>query len=125
MAASATFALKSGEWFRRVRFVIFAPDSHAQPCALSGRDSTHRTDRNCGATSQMFDWDGDQARVKPWLREGITWQLGDTSSPELIHVLGPQDIVVSNNFLCHMEPLVAENCLRNIAGVVDRGGYLF
>src|SRR6266481_10026785 len=51
MAASATFALKSGEWFRRVRFVIFAPDSHAQPCALSGRDSTHRTDRNCGATS--------------------------------------------------------------------------
>src|SRR5882757_9440934 len=52
MAASATFALKSGEWFRRVRFVIFAPDSHAKPCALSGRDSTHRTDRNCGATSQ-------------------------------------------------------------------------
>src|SRR5258708_31074010 len=51
MAASATFALKSGEWFRRVRFVIFAPDSHAQPCALSGRDSTHRTDRNSGATS--------------------------------------------------------------------------
>src|SRR5712671_5690170 len=51
MAASATFALKSGEWFRRVRFVIFAPDSHAQPCALSGRDSTHRTDRNYGATS--------------------------------------------------------------------------
>src|SRR6266404_9345437 len=51
MAASATFALKSGEWFRRVRFVIFAPDSHAQPCALSGRNSTYRTDRNCGATS--------------------------------------------------------------------------
>jgi len=55
MAASATFALKSGEWFRRVRFVIFAPDSHAQPCALSGRDSTHRTDRNCGATSHYAD----------------------------------------------------------------------
>src|SRR6267154_4439958 len=53
MAASATFALKSGEWFRRVRFVIFAPDSHAQPCALSGRDSTHRTDRNSGATSVL------------------------------------------------------------------------
>src|SRR5215470_13962288 len=51
MAARATFALKSGEWFRRVRFVIFAPDSHAQPCALSGRNSTYRTDRNCGASS--------------------------------------------------------------------------
>ena len=24
-----------------------------------------------------------------------------------------------------MEPLVAENCLRNITGLVDRGGYLF
>src|SRR5258708_611254 len=59
MAASATFDLKSGEWFRRVRFVIFAPDSHAQPCALSGRDSTHRTDRNCGATSDLlFDGTG-------------------------------------------------------------------
>src|SRR5258708_40201301 len=46
-------------------------------------------------------------------------------SAELIHVLGPQDIVVANNFLCHMAPLVAENCLRNIAGLVDQGGYLF
>ena len=23
---------------------------------------------------EMFDWDGDQARVKSCLREGITWQ---------------------------------------------------
>ncbi len=43
---------------------------------------------------QMFDWDGDVAKIKPWLREGITWQLGDASSPELIRDLGPQDIVV-------------------------------
>jgi hypothetical protein len=39
--------------------------------------------------------------------------------------LGPQDIVVANNFLCHMEPPAAESCLRNIAGLLDRGGYLF
>jgi chemotaxis methyl-accepting protein methylase len=74
---------------------------------------------------QIFDLEGDEARVKSWLREGITWQLGDVSSPELVHVLGPQDIVVANNFLCHMEPPVAENCLRNIAGLMGRGGYLF
>ncbi|WP_174556557.1 CheR family methyltransferase [Bradyrhizobium canariense] len=74
---------------------------------------------------QMFDWNGDVAKIKPWLREGITWQLGDASSPELIRDLGPQDIVVANNFLCHMEPLAAESCLRNIAGLVDRQGYLF
>jgi chemotaxis methyl-accepting protein methylase len=74
---------------------------------------------------QMFDWEGDVATVKPWLREGITWQVGDASSPEQIHVLGPQDIVVANNFLCHMEPAAAESCLRNLARLVDRAGYLF
>jgi CheR methyltransferase, SAM binding domain len=74
---------------------------------------------------QIFDWEGDVARVRPWLREGITWQLGDASSPDLIGSLGPHDIVVANNFLCHMEPPAAVNCLRNIASLVDRAGYLF
>jgi chemotaxis methyl-accepting protein methylase len=74
---------------------------------------------------QMFDWEDQKARVKPRLREGITWRLGDASSPELIDALGRQDIVVANNFLCHMEPPAAESCLRNIAGLVDRKGYLF
>jgi len=98
---------------------IYAPDTcELVGCSLFERLTVHEKEK-------MFDWEGDQARVKPWLREGITWQLGDASAPELIHVLGPQDIVVASNFLCHMEPLVAENCLRNIAGLVDRGGYLF
>jgi chemotaxis methyl-accepting protein methylase len=74
---------------------------------------------------EMFDWDGDQARVKPWLREGIEWRLGDASDPELIRALGPQDMVTANNFLCHMEPRAAAHCLRNITSLVDRGGYLF
>src|SRR5579859_5808 len=74
---------------------------------------------------QMFDLEGQKARIKPWLREGITWRLGDASSPELIHALGRQDIVVANNFLCHMETSAAESCLRNIARLVDREGYLF
>jgi SAM-dependent methyltransferase len=73
----------------------------------------------------MFDLEGDEASVKPWLREDITWHLGDASSPELIEALGPQDIVVANNFLCHMEPPAAENCLRNIAALVDPQGHLF
>jgi chemotaxis methyl-accepting protein methylase len=74
---------------------------------------------------EMFDWQGEQARIKRWLREGIIWQLGDARDPELIRVLGAHDIVVANNFLCHMDPPSAENCLRNIAGLVKRGGYLF
>ena len=71
---------------------------------------------------EMFDWEGDQAHVKPWLREGITWRLGDASDPELVAALGPQDIVVANNFLCHMD---AQRCLRNFARLVAPGGYLF
>jgi chemotaxis methyl-accepting protein methylase len=74
---------------------------------------------------QMFDREGEAASIKPWLREGITWQVGDASSPELIHDLGRQDIVVASNFLCHMDPPAAETCLRNIAGLVDRDGSLF
>jgi hypothetical protein len=75
--------------------------------------------------AEMFDWEGDQARVKPWLREGITWQIGDASDPELVRVIGLHDMVVASNFLCHMEPQAAENCLRNISRLVKRGGYLF
>jgi chemotaxis methyl-accepting protein methylase len=74
---------------------------------------------------QMFDLEGQEARIKPWLREGINWRLGDASLPESINALERQDIVVANNFLCHMEPSDAENCLRNIATLVDREGYLF
>ncbi len=74
---------------------------------------------------KMFDWEGSEARVKPWLREGISWRVADASDPELVHVLTPQDLVVANNFLCHMEAKSAENCLRNIARLVKRGGCLF
>lgn len=74
---------------------------------------------------EMFDWEGDQAKVKPWLREGIRWQLGDAADPELINILGSQDMVVASNFLCHMARADAEKCLRNIARLVTPGGYLF
>jgi chemotaxis methyl-accepting protein methylase len=74
---------------------------------------------------EMFDWEGDEAKVKSWLREGITWQLGDAADPELINILGPQDVVVASNFLCHMAPADAEKCLGNIAQLVSPGGYLF
>jgi SAM-dependent methyltransferase len=74
--------------------------------------------------AEMFDWEGNQARAKAWLREGITWQLGDAADPELINVLGSQDMVVASNFLCHMVQADAEKCLRNIARLVSPGGYL-
>jgi len=74
--------------------------------------------------SEMFDWEGDRGHVKAWLRDGITWQVGDASDPGLIELLGPQDLVVANNFLCHMDPRSAERCLRNLVQLVSPGGYL-
>lgn len=73
----------------------------------------------------MCEVEGDQVRVKPWLRGGIAWLGADAGDPELVGVLGPQDIVVANRFLCHMEPAAAEKCLHNIARLVKPGGYLF
>jgi chemotaxis protein methyltransferase CheR len=74
---------------------------------------------------EMFDWEGDQAKVKSWLREGITWHLADAVDPKLKKILGPQDMVVASNFLCHMAPADAEKCLGNIARLVSPRGYLF
>jgi len=73
----------------------------------------------------IFEVEGDEANVRPWLKEGIHWLLGDAGDPQLVSTLGTQDIVVANRFLCHMQPAAAEKCLRNIARLVKPGGYLF
>ena len=73
----------------------------------------------------MFEREGDQASVKPRFREGLDWHVGDAGDPKLVDVLGLQDIVVANRFLCHMQPEEAEACLRNLSRLVKPGGYLF
>ena len=78
-----------------------------------------------GEVEAMCEVEGDQVKIKPWLREGITWLSGDAGDPELVERLGAQDIVVANRFLCHMIPAAAERCLRNVARLVKPGGYLF
>jgi SAM-dependent methyltransferase/quercetin dioxygenase-like cupin family protein len=73
---------------------------------------------------EFFDMDGDVAVVKSWIREGINWHVADVAETETLDVLGPQDIVVANNFLCHMDDAEAERCLRNIGRLVSPEGYL-
>jgi len=73
----------------------------------------------------LFEEDGANARVRPRFRDGITWRLGDAGDLNLIEELGPQDIVVANRFLCHMNPEAAEACLSNLARLVKSEGYLF
>jgi chemotaxis methyl-accepting protein methylase len=74
---------------------------------------------------EVFSKDGNVVAVKQWLREGIHWHVADAGDPHVLDTLGPQDLVVANNFLCHMDATEAERCLRNIARLVVPGGYLF
>jgi hypothetical protein len=73
----------------------------------------------------MFDRDQETATVKARIKEGIHWHVGDVGSSEVSEALGLQDMVVANNFLCHMEFSEAERTLRNIARLVSPNGYLF
>lgn len=75
--------------------------------------------------AELFDRDNNVARVKSPIRDAIRWRVDDATNPAIVEALGPQDIVVANNFLCHMEPAVAIKCLHNIGRLLDRGGYLF
>src|SRR5665811_2355211 len=54
MAASATFALKAGVWFRRGRLLMVSPDSRATACPPSGRNSTYRPVQISGTSSQIL-----------------------------------------------------------------------
>jgi chemotaxis methyl-accepting protein methylase/mannose-6-phosphate isomerase-like protein (cupin superfamily) len=74
---------------------------------------------------ELFDRDAEAVTVKSWIKEGIDWRVGDAGDPETLELLGPQDIVLANNFLCHMGTSEAERCLRNIARSVRPDGYLF
>jgi hypothetical protein len=70
---------------------IYAPNT----CELVGSSIFERLTAH--EMTELFDWEGEQDRVKPWLRDGITWEVGDASAPELIRILGPQDMVVASN----------------------------
>jgi len=73
---------------------------------------------------QMFDRTEGAMTVRPFIREGIHWHVGDVRNPAILDAFGPQDMVLANNFLCHMPTSAAESCLRNLYRLVKPGGYL-
>jgi chemotaxis methyl-accepting protein methylase len=74
---------------------------------------------------QLFQRNGDAVSVQAWIREPIEWSVGDAGDADILERLGPQDVVIANNFLCHMDPQKAQQCLRNVARLPRPGGYLF
>ena len=97
---------------------VYGPDT-SEVVHSSLFDSLTETER-----AEMFTWDGEEGTIKPWLREGITWRIGDASDPALVDELGPQDLVVASNFLCHMGPRAAEASLRTFWRLAASGGWL-
>ncbi len=73
----------------------------------------------------LFNRDGETLRISDHLVSAPSWVLHDALDPELPSAIGQQDIVLANNILCHMYDREAECCLRNLAGLVAPGGYLF
>jgi chemotaxis methyl-accepting protein methylase len=106
-----------------VAFSTLDQELAARTCAGQTRSVFERMSSD--EIAAMFDCDGEQASVKPQFRDGIIWHFGDAGDPNLKDVLGSQDIVVANRFLCHMQPEQAEACLRSLASLVKPGGYLF
>lgn len=78
-----------------------------------------------GEMKALFDRQGDQVKIKSWIKEGIDWLVADAGDLQLANRIGQQDIVIANRFLCHMDPPAAERCLRNVGNLVAPGGYLF
>jgi chemotaxis methyl-accepting protein methylase len=74
---------------------------------------------------ELFDRDRDVFKVKAWIKDGIEWHVRDAGCPETLEMLGPQHIVIANNFLCHMDAEAAERSLRSIGRLVSPHGYLF
>ena len=96
--------------------------------ALAGSGFTDENIFACLSEREMdefFHAEDGRMRVRDWIREGIAWRSGNAADSAIADVLGPQDVVFANNFLCHLHPAVAEKCLRNIVTLVKPGGYLF
>lgn len=118
-----------------LKLVLSAMDisSHAVEFAkrgvykLNSSESIVRTifDRMTAAEKEdFFCADKESAAVKPWIKEPIRWCIGDAGDPSLVDELGQQDLVVANNFLCHMRSSEAESCLRNIGRLVKPNGHI-
>ncbi len=72
----------------------------------------------------LFIKAGKTLVVQDWLKESVTWAVGDACSPDLAARFGLHDVVLANNFLFQMSPGRAEACLRNLTGLVAPNGYL-
>src|SRR5271163_3672969 len=94
MAANATFALKPGVWFLRVRFVIFAPDSRREPSPPSGRKSTQPTVQILEASSELMErldqfHNFTEGQIVKWKRGLKNRRFPDYGEPAIVTAVLP------------------------------------
>src|SRR5471030_1728325 len=93
MAASATFALKAGVWFRRGRLLMVSPDSRGTACPPSGRNSTYRPVQISGTGSE-FGVDGQRHVADSTVRpDGVVVVFPDCQSLASMSKRGEQSLV--------------------------------
>jgi ABC-type amino acid transport substrate-binding protein len=92
MAASATFALRPGVWFRRGRLLMVSPGSMGTACPLSGRNSTYRPVQILEAgsvfPSTQYSKDtktGEQRGLALAITRALTSRLGITEVSTVEH----------------------------------------
>jgi len=73
---------------------------------------------------RLMTKEGKTLVVQDWIKDAVTWAVGDACSPDLVSRFGLQDVVIANNFLFAMPPDRAESCLRNLSRLVAPNGYL-
>lgn len=73
---------------------------------------------------ELFDRERETGilRIKPYLADGIHWLVGDARDPNLVALVGVQDVLLANNFLVHMRPAAAEECMTCLLHLVRPGG---
>lgn len=75
--------------------------------------------------SSLFVKKENSLKVQEWIKAEVSWQVDDACNPKGLDILGLQDVVFANNFLCHMPNSEAADCLRNVSKLVAPGGHLF
>lgn len=107
---------------RTAHYRLEAPSSSGGTFWVDGRRVLSTSEE---AVAEIFDVRSDGCyEVKPAIRRGAQWHVGDAADASLRDRFGEQDLVLACNFLGPMEPELAGRCLRNVAALVRPGGYL-
>ncbi len=79
----------------------------------------HESDPRCGSLLVRVS---EGLQVRAAYRQNVRWHVGDAGDPELRTKIGPQDFVLANNFLVHMNTTDASSCLEKITALLVPSG---